>query len=155
MTRKREHQRGAAAVEMAMIAPFLLLLLLGTVEFAYKFAQYNEVRHAAREGARYAAVSNPALNLDGTAGIQNNDVVLAVCNSLLLPGSTKTVTTTRTGSTIGSVATVQVNATVGSLTNAPLITGFMTSIISSGLTNTATFRLEQPATWNAGSGTCP
>ncbi len=150
----RKKERGASAVEMALVAPFLILLLIGTVEFAYKFAQYNEVRHAAREGARYAAVSDRDHNLDGTAGIQNADVVLAVCNAINLPGSTVTVTTTRTGATIGSTGTVTVNASVTTMTNAPIVTQFLNSVVASGLNNTATFRLEQAATWNAGSGTC-
>jgi Flp pilus assembly protein TadG len=152
MRTHRENQKGAAAVEMAMIAPFLILLLLGTVEFSYKFAQYNEIRHSAREAARFAAVSNEDLDIDGTAGIQNNDIVLNACNSLNLPSfGTVTVTTTRADSAIGSIATVQVSAAVGSLSNAPFITGWLPS----SLDNTATFRLEQEASWTAGSGTCP
>ncbi len=154
MRNKQHRQRGAAAVEMAFVAPFLALLLLGTVEFAYKFAQYNEIRHATREGARYAAVSNPDLNLDATAGIEHADIVLDVCNALNLPSfGTITVATTRAGDTIGSVATVTVTAAVGSLSNAPYITSFLPASLS----NTATFRLEQDPTWTANStGTnCP
>lgn len=151
---KGHKQRGAAMVEMALVAPFLILLLLGTIEFAYKFAQYNEVRHAAREGARYAAVSDADRNLDATPGIQNADVIRAVCNAVNLPGSTITITTTRTGATIGSTGTVRVNATVGTLTNAPIVTQFLNTVVASGLNNTATFRIEQAATWAAGSGTC-
>ncbi len=154
MRNKQHRQKGAAAVEMAFMAPFLLTLLLGTVEFAYKFAQYNEIRHATREGARYAAVSSPDLNLDATAGIEHADIVLDVCNALNLPAfGTITVATTRTGDIIGSVATVTVTAAVSSLSNAPLITGFLPSSLS----NTATFRLEQAATWTPNpTGTdCP
>lgn len=150
MRTHREKQKGAAAVEMAMIAPFLILLLLGTVEFSYKFAQYNEIRHAAREGARFAAVSNPALN--GGSAVNNAAVITNACNALNLPSfGTVTVTTTRTGSSIGSTATITISAAVGSLSNAPFITGFLPSSLS----NTATFRLEQTATWTAGNGTCP
>lgn len=154
MSNKRHRQKGAAAVEMAFVAPFLALLLLGTVEFAFKFAQYNEIRHATREGARYAAVSNPDLNLDGTAGIQHADIVLNVCNALNLPAfGTVKVATTQADDDIGSVATVTVTAAVGSLSNAPLITGFLPSSLS----NTATFRLEQEATWTANptGSNCP
>ena len=50
---------GASLVEFALIAPFLLLLLMGIIEFGFLFGQSNEVRHAAREGAHYAAVSYP------------------------------------------------------------------------------------------------
>ena len=75
----KSRENGASLVEFALIAPFLLLLLLGIVEFGYLFGQYNEVRHAAREGARYAAVSYP--DLDG-GGIGSSDVVEAVCDSI-------------------------------------------------------------------------
>jgi len=151
--------RGASLVEFALISPFLLLLLLGTIEFGYVFGQYNEVRHAAREGARYAAVSNP--DLDG-GGIGSSDVVNAVCNSIDLPGSTVTVTMTEVdtaGSAInggakpdrGDYGEVHISATIKSLSGAPLITSFLPS----QLTNAATFRLEQDAAWTAGdSGSC-
>jgi hypothetical protein len=39
---------------------------------------------------------------------------------------------------------------VQSLSNLPLITSFLPTT----LTNTATFRLEQPAKWTGGSTTC-
>lgn len=150
MRTHREKQKGAAAVEMAMIAPFLIMLLLGTVEFSYKFAQYNEIRHSAREGARFAAVSNAALN--GGSTVNNAAVITNACNALNLPSfGTVTVTTTRTGANIGDTATITISAAVGSLSNAPYITGFLPSSLS----NTATFRLEQTATWTAGTGTCP
>ena len=67
MGKRHKGERGASLVEFALIMPLLLILVLGIVEFGYLFAQFNEVRHAAREGARYAAVSNPAdYNGDGS-----------------------------------------------------------------------------------------
>ena len=41
---------------MALVAPFLLLLLFGIIEFAWVFGQNLSVTHGAREGARLAAV---------------------------------------------------------------------------------------------------
>lgn len=149
-------ERGASLVEFALIAPFLLLLLLGIVEFGYLFGQFNEVRHAAREGARYAAVSYP--DLDG-GGIGDSDVIEAVCGSINLPGSTISVTMSQvdsSGSDIGGspdrgdYARVTVTASVSSLSNAPIISTFMPSQLS----NKAVFRLEQDAAWSGGSGTC-
>lgn len=158
-TRQKRGDDGASLVEFALIAPLLLLVLLGTIEFGYLFGQYNEVRHAAREGARYAAVSYP--DRDG-GGVASSDVIDAVCDSLNLPGSTVTVTITEIdadGNDIndganpdrGDYGEVSIAATVSSLSGAPLITSFLPD----QLDNNAVFRLEQDAAWTAGdSGTC-
>ena len=155
----RRHEGGASLVEFALIAPLLILLLLGIIEFGYLFGQYNEVRHSAREGARYAAVSNP--DRDG-GGVSSTDVVDAVCEAIELPGSSVTVTMEEVDSsgTIinvggnpdrGDYGRLSVTAAISSLSGAPMITGFLPSQLS----NDATFRLEQDAAWTAGdSGTC-
>ena len=52
----RSQESGAALVEMAVILPLLVLLLFGVIEASWAFAQANDVRHGAREGARLAAV---------------------------------------------------------------------------------------------------
>jgi Flp pilus assembly pilin Flp len=49
-------ERGAAAVEFALILPILILLLFGIVEFSRGFNAYLSVTHAAREGARLASI---------------------------------------------------------------------------------------------------
>ncbi len=55
--RKRNHQRkGAAVVEMAVIAPVLVLGMLGTMEVGYAFMVRQTVTMASREGARAAAL---------------------------------------------------------------------------------------------------
>ena len=53
-------KRGANLVEFAILAPLLVMLLFGIIEFAWIFAQNLYVRHGAREGARLAAVNFPA-----------------------------------------------------------------------------------------------
>jgi Flp pilus assembly protein TadG len=47
---------GAAAVEFALIAGVLSLLIFGMLEFGVAFWQVQNLRSAAREGARVAAV---------------------------------------------------------------------------------------------------
>lgn len=47
---------GASAVEFAIVVPLLLALILGMIEFGFMFQAQLAVTHAAREGARLAAV---------------------------------------------------------------------------------------------------
>jgi Flp pilus assembly protein TadG len=46
---------GAAAVEMALVTPLLLILLFGSVELGNYFYNEHKLVKAARDGARYAA----------------------------------------------------------------------------------------------------
>lgn len=136
--------RGASLVEMAMITPFLVLLLLGIIEFGWFFGQFNEIRHAARDGARFAAVSTP--DIDGDSDFDEDDVLTAVCAALNLAGSNRVDVDIQqvTGDQIGDTATIEVTVDTPSLSGAPIISSF----IPSNLTNEVTFRLEQPATWS-------
>lgn len=138
-------------VEFALLAPFLLLLLLGIVELGYKFGQFNEVRHAVREGARFAAVSNP--DRDG-GGVGDSDVIDAVCDSIGLTAATIDISVRLVdseGNTIlgigdsGDTGEISVTANVSSLSGAPLISSF----VPSELTNTATFRVERKTAWTS------
>jgi len=49
-------QRGAVAVEFAIVLPLLLLLVVGAIEFGRVYSQFQVFNGAAREGARCAAV---------------------------------------------------------------------------------------------------
>ena len=51
-------ERGAAAVEFALILPVLVLLLFGIIEFGRGYNAKIEVTGAAREGARVLAVGS-------------------------------------------------------------------------------------------------
>ncbi|MGH8927911.1 MAG: TadE/TadG family type IV pilus assembly protein [Acidimicrobiia bacterium] len=57
MLESRKKERGANLVEFALVAPFLILLLFGIIEFSWLFAQDLTIKHGAREGARLAAVA--------------------------------------------------------------------------------------------------
>lgn len=54
-----DKERGASAVEFALVLPVLLAILLGIMEFGFLFNQQASATNAAREGARYAAVHYP------------------------------------------------------------------------------------------------
>lgn len=140
--RHRTGQSGAALVEFAILAPLLLLLVVGIIEFGWLFAQLNELRHVTQEAARWGAVSRPDVNVDSVTDW--DDLVARACGAANLPGGTTvSISGSEADGAVGSTASITATASVQSLTNAPIISAFLPST----LTNTATFRLEQPATW--------
>jgi Flp pilus assembly protein TadG len=54
--RPRRARRGAAIVEMAVIAPLLLTLLFGIMEFGWMFMVHETMTNTARECARLATL---------------------------------------------------------------------------------------------------
>ena len=69
-------QKGAAAVEFAIILPFLVLLIFGTIEFGVMFYNKQVLTNATREGVRA-----------GITGITNTEVQQIVwdyCNEKLI-----------------------------------------------------------------------
>lgn len=55
---RRMHDRGAAAVEFALVLPILLLLVFGIVEFGRIYNIQTTITAAAREGARVMALDS-------------------------------------------------------------------------------------------------
>lgn len=55
---RRRTQRGAAAVEFALVAPILILLLIGMVTTAMAYSDHLSATNAVREGARYGAAAD-------------------------------------------------------------------------------------------------
>ncbi|WP_113719564.1 TadE/TadG family type IV pilus assembly protein [Arthrobacter dokdonensis] len=58
LTSRLGSERGAAAVEFALVVPVLLLLLFGIIEFGRVYNAQIELTGAAREGARVMAIGN-------------------------------------------------------------------------------------------------
>lgn len=56
----RASERGAVAVEFAILAPVLIMILLGIMEFSRAYNAQISLTNAAREGVRVMAVSNNA-----------------------------------------------------------------------------------------------
>lgn len=56
MSRRATDERGAAAVEMALIMPLLFMLLFGIVVFGIQLFRAQSMQSAVREGGRLAAV---------------------------------------------------------------------------------------------------
>jgi Flp pilus assembly protein TadG len=131
MTRVRD-QRGQTAVEFALVAPILIVLLLGIIQIGIAFHNYVTITDAARAGARKAIVARFSGG-DTTATVQ------AVRNSAAdLNQSKLQVNVTPTIlNTAGS--TVTVTAIYPYSINIPLL-GI--SVMSGNLTATAKEDLE-------------
>lgn len=56
--RHRRGERGAAAIEFALVLPVLLLLVIGLIEFSRLYNIQISLSNAAREGARSMAIHN-------------------------------------------------------------------------------------------------
>lgn len=54
---RRDSERGAAAVEFAILLPLLLMLVLGIIEFSRAYNIQVTLTNAAREGVRTMAIS--------------------------------------------------------------------------------------------------
>ncbi len=65
---------GQALVEFALVAPILLLLILGMVDFARAWSAYEVITYQARRGARMAVVDDP--------GTTEADVIQAIRDGL-------------------------------------------------------------------------
>jgi Flp pilus assembly protein TadG len=50
-------ERGAAAVEFALVVPILLLIIFAIIVFGFLFAQDLALSNAARQGARFGSVA--------------------------------------------------------------------------------------------------
>ena len=102
-------QKGAAAVEFAIVLPMLVLLVFGTIEFGLMFFNKQVVTNASREGARAGIAFAPTpLDDSGIAGVVNT-----YCASNLITFGSATAAATavsRGGSgTAGDPLTVTVN----------------------------------------------
>lgn len=85
-SRRVRSQRGQGMVEMALLLPVLLLVVMGIFEFGRAYSAKQAVTHAAREGARRAAVFDPVMDQDsvraviaralGTAGIPYEEATI-------------------------------------------------------------------------------
>ncbi len=56
---RRLNERGAAAVEFALVVPVLMFLVLGAIDWGYYFMVEQIAVNAAREGARVGSLHAP------------------------------------------------------------------------------------------------
>ena len=80
---QRRSQRGQSLVEFALVLPILLILVLGIVDFGMGLRAYVTLTNATREGARFAAVGNPAGTYPADCtGSSSDSAVGRVCTTL-------------------------------------------------------------------------
>ena len=88
----RSSDRGAELVEYALIAPVLMLILLGIAEFGLFFQAFEVVNNAAREGARMGILARETdAQFYSTADIQGRVASFITAG---LPSGAATPTTT-------------------------------------------------------------
>ncbi len=142
---RKRGEKGANLVEFAILAPFLILLLFGIIEFAWVFATNLDVKHGAREGARITAVNTPDTG--------NVDLAAEICSRMNIVGSdTATTITWASDGTpaVGEGVTVTVSTPLSTLT------GIMDWAFGSlpTLDSTVEMRIEQPPDWSDGTQNC-
>jgi Flp pilus assembly protein TadG len=106
-------RRGAAAVEFAVVAPLLFLLILGIIEIGRMMMVQQVVTNAAREGCRKAVL----------AGATEDQVYAVIDNYLTgsgISGHTRAVSPSLTGATMGEAVTVTVRVSYDNVTWLPL-----------------------------------
>ncbi len=128
MHRRRGHERGAAAVEMALLLPLLIIIAFGVIDFGRAFNAQVTLTQAAREGSRLAAVCNSST--PSTCGTVATRTASAATN---LSGVTSTITTCAANAPVTADAVVTVQWTMHFSTPLTgLIPGFTSSRVLTG-----------------------
>jgi len=138
--RSPRSESGASLVEFAMVLPLLLALLFGLIEFSWAFAQVNDVRHGAREGARAAAVDIGDVATIGQEVCERVDVVRPAQNVRVTLAQVATSPSVVGEGSVGAIGQITVKADLDTLTGL-----FDFLLGSKDVESTVEFRLEQPA----------
>lgn len=84
---QRRREAGSAAIEFGLLAPFLVLLAVGTVEIGSSVYQAMQAQNAAKAGAVYASkygfdpagISNSVINATAAASITAMPAPVSFC----------------------------------------------------------------------------
>ena len=87
-------ERGASAVEFALLAPVFISLMLGVVEVGLYMQNYNAVRSLAGDAARFAAVEYQKNNVVTEDALEANIKAMGIASPYGLMDSQLTVTVT-------------------------------------------------------------
>jgi Flp pilus assembly protein TadG len=79
--RRPAAERGQGIVEFAIIFPIFIMLVFVMVDGGILMGRYNQVNHAAQEGARFGATGASASAIAARARAQSNDLLGTVPTS--------------------------------------------------------------------------
>jgi Flp pilus assembly protein TadG len=103
MRRMAQSAKGQAMVEFALVAPLLMMLVIGVFEFGRAWNVYQVITEAARAGARAAVVADASVTQDSVIATIRHDLTRAGLNP---SGLNVTVTGWRAGT--GTPASVSI-----------------------------------------------
>lgn len=143
-------QNGTAAIEFALLAPFLLILLTGIVELGLGVFQAMQVQAAAEAGALYAAkhgssdltaISSAVTNATGTSGITASPAPQVFCGCPTTTGITSQGSNCSTNCANGTLpgTYVTVSATI---TRSELLTPYISLGLPSTFTGSSVVRVQ-------------
>ena len=103
MRGRLRNERGATAVEFALIVPLLLVLVIGIVEFGHAFQVQGTLSAAAREGVRAMALRNDPVDarnvVRNAASSLNPTITDDQIDIVIVGGTAETCPTTGAGDT--------------------------------------------------------
>lgn len=104
---RRRGDRGAAAVEFALVLPLLITLLFGMIDFGFAINRYTVINNATREGVRAASLSGTQSDVEKVVKDALSDLpgTVTVTVSCTTPKGA-TCSTWDGGKATGGVATV-------------------------------------------------
>jgi hypothetical protein len=142
-TSKFRSQRGAVAVEFALVLPLFLLLLLGMFDFGKAFNYWIDGTHLSHEGVRFAAVGKnpgPGATLAESIKMRADTDELANGGDSVAGPMKVCVRFPDETSRVGDPVEVEVEFTYEFL---PYVGGMAPGLTDTTVTNTSTMRLEQ------------
>ena len=107
---KGHFDRGAAAVEMALVLPVLLFLLMGMIDFGRAYSAQIQLSQAAREGVRLASMNTGDPNASAATNPYGSAAIIERVQQAAGGVSGVTATTTFCDATTPTTASVVVRA---------------------------------------------
>ncbi|TLM85467.1 pilus assembly protein [Pseudarthrobacter sp. NamE2] len=108
---RNDSERGAAAVEFAILLPLLLMLVLGTIEFGRAYNAQITLTNAARDGVRVMAIANDptaaktaAKNAAASVSTSISDADITLSTNVCSTGNQVTLSINHNLSTITGIA---------------------------------------------------